>query len=211
LSTALQAVPNFIEIVSPRAIAYIPQAWQENGFAVWTLYEAGMSYEMAVAQVGGDYINLNNAAHLSRVINRFNAEDWAYVFSRIPESYMPSIQGLYNTKNEIEVFFGLPLLADSGLRWPGVIIPVLAVITTLLQSYLSQLANTAPKDDKAKTQQKIMMFIMPVFMGFLTISFPAGVGLYWITQNVYRLVQQIIMNKQAGVKFIVPFLKPREI
>jgi len=51
---------------------------------------------------------------------------------------------------------------------------------------------------------------MPLFMGFITITMPAGVGLYWIFSNLFRLIQQLFMNAQQGIKFRLPFTKALE-
>jgi YidC/Oxa1 family membrane protein insertase len=44
-------------------------------------------------------------------------------------------------------------------------------------------------------QAKIMMF-MPVFFTFLFISFPSGLVLYWLINNVLSIVQQIYINSR---------------
>ncbi len=41
-------------------------------------------------------------------------------------------------------------------------------------------------------QQKIMQ-LMPLFFVFIMLQFPAGLVLYWATQNVYQFAQQTIM------------------
>jgi len=220
LASAIQAVPNFASIVEPLSRPFIPAGWVEtgntiirhiNGFVDANGVQIGpMSYEAAVALVGGNYINITNPEHLARVLNRFQGSDWQALFASVPDAYMPRINELYSHKNSIEVFFGLPLLENSGMRWPGIIIPFFTVLTTVGSSWLSQLVNK-PKDDKAKTQQTIMMVVMPLFMGFITITMPAGVGLYWIFSNLFRLVQQIVMNAQQGVKFRMPFSKPSDL
>jgi len=210
LAVAVQAIPDFAEIVAPLARPFIPDAWQANGDRINALISAGWVYEAAVDYVGGNYINIATPEHLARVLNRFRGEDWYALFAAAPEAYLPPIQELYNHKNSIEVFFGLPLLENSGMRWPGVIIPFFTVLTTVGSSWLSQLVNK-PKDDKAKTQQTMMMVIMPLFMGFITITMPAGVGLYWIFSNLFRLVQQLVLNSKQGVKFRLPFVKPSEL
>jgi YidC/Oxa1 family membrane protein insertase len=179
-----------------------------------------------------DVIVLGIPEHTSRVLDRFTREDWTTLLSQIPEYYKnqtladlgvsvesvrsiagmgvtDSLQTLYNRLQSIEFFFGLSLKEVSGWRPPGIIIPVLAVITTMASSWLNQLVNK-PKDQQAKTMQTVMMTVMPLFMGFITVSFPAGVGLYWITSNLYRVVQQLIMNKKAGVAFRLPFVKEKE-
>jgi len=210
LAEAIQAVPGYIDIVGPMSLQFIPDAWQANGNRIIAYVQTGMSYPDAVAHVGGNYINITNPAHLARVLNRFHSSDFQALFAAIPDVYLPRIQDLYNHRNVIVVFFGLPLLENSGMAWPGIIIPFLTVLTTLGSSWLSQLVNK-PKDDRAKTQQTMMMVVMPLFMGFITVTMPAGVGLYWIFSNLFRLVQQIVMNAQQGVKFRLPFVKPSEL
>jgi len=210
LAESIQAMPGYLEFLRPLTLPYIPEPWIRTGDRISAYISAGMSYQDAVAHVGGNYINIANPAHLARVLNRFTAADWEALFYYVPSGYLPSIQGLYNHKNSIEIFFGLSLLENSGMMWPGVIIPVLTVLTTIGSSWLTQLVNK-PKDEKAKTQQTLMLIIMPLFMGFITITMPAGVGLYWIFSNLFRLVQQIVMNAKAGVKFRLPFTKTSDL
>ena len=210
LAVAVQAVPGYLEFMYPLARPFIPNAWYDNGRAIAAHIYGGMSYDAAVALVGGNYINIASADHLARVLSRFQGSDWEALFAVVPVASQAPIRVLYDHKNSIEVFFGLPLLENSGMAWPGVIIPFFTVLTTVGSSWLSQLVNK-PKDDKAKTQQTIMMVVMPLFMGFITITMPAGVGLYWIFSNLFRLVQQIVMNAQAGVKFRLPFVKASDL
>ena len=205
LAQAIQAVPGYIDVAGRLAIPYIQEAWLVAGEQIEYLRAGGMSYAQAVELVDSNYINITNPEHFARVLNRFSGDDWQVLFAEIPSSYLPRIQELYTHKNRIEMFFGLSLLENSGLMWPGVIIPVFTVLTTVGSSWLSQMANK-PKDDKAKTQQTIMMVFMPLFMGFITITMPAGVGLYWIFSNLFRLIQQVFMNKQAGIKLNLPFI-----
>jgi len=217
LAETIQSYPYYLDMMRPIARPYIPDGWHNNGMEIMTLIQgvvnaegayivAPMSYTDAVAQVGGNYINLTNPDHLARVLNRLTAEDWGRIFTQMPGRYADPLRDLYTHKNRIEVFFGLPLLENSGMSWPGVIIPFFTVLTTVGTSWLSQLVNK-PKDDKAKTQQTIMMVVMPLFMGFITITMPAGVGLYWIFSNLFRLIQQVFMNAQQGIKFRLPFTK----
>ena len=210
LAQSIQAVPGYMEIIGPLSLEYIPDAWQANGARIISYVNAGMSYEAAVTHVGGNYINITNPDHLARVLNRFQSQDWQTLFAAVPNAYLPRIQELYNHRNVIVVFFGLPLLENSGMGWPGIIVPFFTVLTTLGSSWLMQLVNK-PKDERAKTQQTMMMVVMPIFMGFITVTMPAGVGLYWIFSNLFRLVQQLVMNAKQGVKFRLPFVKPSEL
>ena len=209
LAEAVQQVPNYLDFMGPLSLPFIPNAWQDNADRIAALIHGGRSYSAAVDYVGGNYINLTNTAHLARVLNRFQAENWDALFTYVPSAYAPAIEELLVRKDQIETFFGLPLLQNSGMRFPGVIVPILTVLATVASSWLSQLVNK-PADEKAKTQQTLMMVIMPLMMGFFTVTMPAGVGLYWIVSNLFRLVQQLIMNARQGIKFRLPFVAPRE-
>jgi len=232
LAEAVQAYPGYQAVIWDMAMEYIPQGWQTtaadvaahfswinvDGVMVLEDWNAvtqacnitGWSYAAAVEAVGGNYINIANTADLARVLNRFQPADWEVILREFPAAYAQPINALYEYKNSIEIFFGLNLVENSGMRWPGIIVPFFTVLTTLGQSWLSQLVNK-PKDDKAKTQQTIMMVIMPLFMGFITITMPAGVGLYWIFSNLFRLVQQLVMNTKQGIKFRLPFAKASDL
>jgi YidC/Oxa1 family membrane protein insertase len=45
-------------------------------------------------------------------------------------------------------------------------------------------------------QAKIMMF-MPIFFTFIFINFPAGLVLYWLTNNILSIGQQTYINKST--------------
>jgi YidC/Oxa1 family membrane protein insertase len=225
ISAAIINVPGSVEMLLPLATPHIPDAWVVNGRNLldpvfWSLYEGGTgnlplhdAARAAIEQVQTtDVISLIVPESLSRVLDRFNMDSWNTLLgqiSQVPGNYYQEVRAIFDRMQGVEVFLGLPLKDNSGWFPPGVIIPILAVLTTMATSWLSQQVNKA-KDQQQKTMQTVMMTVMPLFMGFITVSFPAGVGLYWITSNLYRLVQQIIMNKQAGVPFRLPFTKKEE-
>jgi membrane protein insertase Oxa1/YidC/SpoIIIJ len=40
--------------------------------------------------------------------------------------------------------------------------------------------------------------IMPLFIGFISYNFPAGLVLYWMTGNLFRLGQQVLIFRIDG-------------
>ena len=66
---------------------------------------------------------------------------------------------------------------------PLYILPVLSALTTFLQQKMTTTDSNNP-------QMKMMMFIMPLFIGWISINFPSGLVLYWVTMNVVQIVQQ---------------------
>ncbi len=74
---------------------------------------------------------------------------------------------------------------------PYYILPLVMTATTLLQTAL----NPAPPDP----MQAKMMWFMPLIFSVMFFFFPAGLVLYWITNNVLSIAQQWIINTRMGV------------
>ncbi len=74
---------------------------------------------------------------------------------------------------------------------PFYILPLVMTLTTLLQTAL----NPTPPDPM---QAKLMWF-MPLIFSVMFFFFPAGLVLYWITNNVLSIAQQWIINTRMGV------------
>ena len=58
--------------------------------------------------------------------------------------------------------------------------------------YLQQLLNPQPADP---VQAKIFMFL-PLIFTILLATFPAGLVLYWLTNNILSIAQQYVINKR---------------
>ncbi|MBK2028169.1 membrane protein insertase YidC [Francisella noatunensis] len=76
---------------------------------------------------------------------------------------------------------------DLSMKDPYFVLPILMGISMFLQQKLSP----APTDPM---QAKIMMFL-PVIFTFLFASFPSGLVLYWLTNNVISILQQWIITR----------------
>jgi YidC/Oxa1 family membrane protein insertase len=80
---------------------------------------------------------------------------------------------------------------DLSAPDPFFILPLVMTLTTLLQTAL----NPAPPDP----MQAKMMWIMPLAFSVMFFFFPAGLVLYWITNNVLSIAQQWVINTRMGV------------
>ena len=98
---------------------------------------------------------------------------------------MPILMGMYYSlynfhfEEGMEAFFWLPSLSEPD---PMYILPILSALTTFLQ----QKQTTTEMNQ----QMKIMMTVMPIFIGWISLQFPSGLVLYWVTMNVTQIVQQ---------------------
>jgi len=79
-------------------------------------------------------------------------------------------------------------LQDLSAPDPFYILPVLMGASMWAQQKL----NPAPMDDI----QKKVMTIMPIALTFLFLTFPQGLVLYWVVNNVLSMAQQWVINKK---------------
>jgi YidC/Oxa1 family membrane protein insertase len=82
-------------------------------------------------------------------------------------------------------------ITDLATPDPWFILPVLMMLSSLFQVWL-QPAATDPMQQK-------MMWFMPVAFGIMFFFFPAGLVLYWLTNNILSIAQQWWINKRLGV------------
>jgi len=80
---------------------------------------------------------------------------------------------------------------DLSAPDPWFILPVVMTATSLFQTWL----NPTPPDP----MQARLMWIMPLAFSVMFIFFPAGLVLYWITNNSLSILQQWFINKRLGV------------
>ena len=93
-------------------------------------------------------------------------------------------------------FFWVPHLKDPD---PTYIIPVLVGLSTYLQTKLAT-PTTATANNTSSSMQKTMLYFMPLFIGYISIQFPAGLGLYWIFFSVFGTLQQMYINRQPALQ-----------
>ncbi|RUM57061.1 MAG: hypothetical protein DSY60_05600, partial [Persephonella sp.] len=102
---------------------------------------------------------------------------------------IPIFIALYNVlmvtvELKMEPFLWIEDLANKD---PYYILPILMGLSMIAQQWIT------PSSDK---NQKIMMYIMAGVFTFLFMNFPAGLVLYWLTNNVLGIAQSFIVNKQ---------------
>ncbi len=82
-------------------------------------------------------------------------------------------------------------IQDLSAKDPFYILPIVMTLTTLLQTAL----NPVPPDP----MQARLMWFMPLIFSVMFFVFPAGLVLYWITNNVLSIAQQWLINTRMGV------------
>lgn len=108
---------------------------------------------------------------------------------------MPVFFALYSTLSATVEMRGAPWILwikDLSSADPLYILPILMAASSLLQVWL----NPKPADP---TQARMMWF-MPLAFSVMFFFFPAGLVLYWLTNNILTIAQQWFITKRLAAK-----------
>lgn len=105
-----------------------------------------------------------------------------------------------------ELFLGLELSTSpsqaitEGLltALPYLLLMAAMVVTQYVQQWHSTYGQDRPTGQPGAGATQAITKIMPLFIGFISYGFPAGLGLYWATSNLFRLGQQVLIFKIDG-------------
>jgi YidC/Oxa1 family membrane protein insertase len=80
-------------------------------------------------------------------------------------------------------------ITDLSARDPYFLLPILMVLSMFAVQRMTPQAGMDPG------QQKMMMWMMPLMMGFIFFNLQAGLNLYYAETNLISIVQQAVMNR----------------
>ena len=98
-------------------------------------------------------------------------------------------------------FFGLNLADTPSISHPSIIwiIPILSGLTAFLSSYIMQKMQ-GTQNSAAAGQMKMLNFMMPLMSLYFAFILPGAIGIYWIFNNVFTCVQEVILTKHIRGK-----------
>jgi YidC/Oxa1 family membrane protein insertase len=82
-------------------------------------------------------------------------------------------------------------LADLSLADTTFILPVLAAVTTFVQQKQTMASNPTASNP-------VLMYGMPIIIGWISLTFPSGLVLYWTTSNMVQIIQQWYMYRNGA-------------
>lgn len=103
---------------------------------------------------------------------------------------MPILMGVYYclygySYSGDPTFLWLTSLSDTD---PMYVLPILSALTTYIQQ-----KQTMANNGQDNQQMKIMSYMMPLFIGWISLNFPSGLVVYWVTMNLCQIAQQWYM------------------
>lgn len=129
------------------------------------------------------------------LFGKFTASSWDQL-----KEIFPALEAVIteNSNNFLKVnsfLGGMNLTEAPGFKLSlALIIPILAGLTQWLSV---KTMNTTPQDPDAPGAgtMKTMNTVMPLMSVFFCITFPIGIGIYWVASSTVRMVMQIGINQ----------------
>ena len=197
----VHSVRGYYEMV----IANIPAGFQSNQ----TFMELASSSKMLS---GADFTDLNKVIDL---LYTFTGKQWDVLvnaFPQVGQAVTESGDSVVSAIERMQTFFGLNI-AYTPMQVIGnffshvdgttvfaliaaLAIPLLAGASQWYSSKLMMATTQSPQGDEnpGANMMKSMNVMMPLMSVFFCFTFATGIGLYWVAQSVFTIIQQVGIN-----------------
>ena len=119
--------------------------------------------------------------------------NWSYIQHAVPINNFFLGFDLRSTPNQ------------SGLLSAAGFLVVLVGLTTWAQT---KTTVTVATDERARAQQQMMAYMMPLMFAFFALSFPSGVSLYWVVNSLVGIGFNILTYGFPFLKIEPVFKRP---
>ena len=148
-------------------------------------------------------VDITNIATVKDGVTQFTAYGQINLVKAITSQAPEVVDGLDKWIHLDFSFIGLDLAATPtsvfgsfSFSWAVIgliLIPILAGGFQLLMSIYTM--RTQPQQSANGASMKGMMYMMPLMSVYIAFIMPAALGIYWIAQSVFSLIQEVIMTK----------------
>lgn len=145
-----------------------------------------------------DWGDITQAIPINHIIDTlavFKTSDWV----SLKETF-PTLSDIITTNSNTIMNInslpgGLNIANPPGFGFPGILIPIGAMVFQFLSGKQMERQNPTDPNNSAAGTMKAMNTFMPIMSGVFCITFPIGIGLYWIASSVFQILQQFIITK----------------
>lgn len=194
LYRVIYAIPAYVDSIG--ALYYnIANALQGQNYLD---YMTGLIKELNVITSGwGDISTEISATNLVDIMSQFKTANWEAMIQQFPDIAETIRVNSDKIMHINTIIGGINIVDAPGYKFPGVLLPILAVITQLIQVRLMPQPATTQGEEMNATMQsmKMMNTFMPIFSGIMCCMLPIGVGVYWVAGYVFRIFQQLCINQ----------------
>ena len=128
---------------------------------------------------------------------KLNPAQWQLLQDQYPVIETSSIELI----ERMNSFLGINLATTP---WQGFmpnigwILPVLAGLSQWYSTRLMSSTQDLSDDNPSASMMKQMNIMMPLMSVFFCFTLPSGIGIYWIAQSVFMIIQQWIINRHLS-------------
>lgn len=109
-----------------------------------------------------------------------------------------------------------PVTQAPPIGWPAaqayLVLPTLLVVSQYVTSVILPPTQPDAGEVESETAQnvKLLTKVLPLFVGYFSLTLPAGMGLYWVANNVFTTATTYYLKELGGAQTLVPKLeKPK--
>ncbi len=152
---------------------------------------AELSKGVARISTKNDFSTLN---YVIDALAHFDTSRWEQLKTSFP-NMASTIAASQASIGKVNGFLGFNIANAPGWGFPGIIIPILAMVLQFIQGKQLEVKNKTGNQDPTANAMKSMNYVMPVMSGFFCVTFPIGIGIYWIASSAFAIAQQFFVNK----------------
>lgn len=216
LYPVIYAIPAYVSKIKEVYIPLVNKLIQTEGVA--ELLQGFRNSARYMNQFSNEAFTSGNVEYIQNTyidcLNMASSNEWASLAEKFP-SLANDINSTYEKIASYNNFLGMNIgnspmdimkeafaVGAIGLCIAAALIPILAAVTQWLNVKLSPTASDSSNKksgsemaDTMSSSMKTMNMIMPFMSAWFCLSFPCGIGIYWIAGAVVRGVQQVAVNK----------------
>jgi len=168
-------------------------------------------FKKAVTSSSRQQYDLTQTESLSKFLSHLNSGQWKEFLSKISGDAQTVLEQTLQTKQNVEMFFGVNLvdtpdmLIKSGM-WLALLVPLISGASTFIFSKITMASTTSMQKtasdgsnnaqaNTTESMMKTMNIMMPVMTAMFAYTMPIGLSVYWIAGNIIMMGQQWFVNK----------------
>ena len=118
-----------------------------------------------------------------------------------PWLFIPNLSGPSDAQDiswlwPLDDNFAPPLDGGWEAAWPYLVMPILTTATQFYSMNAMQ-PKEEEKTDEMKNQSQLVKFL-PFFIGYISLTVPAGLAMYWLFNNVFTTLTQVYLRNFGG-------------
>jgi len=179
LYRVINNIPDFVNLVRDEYIV-VAKSIEASGTGVLSDIVANF-----------ENLQLNTIDDIIKSLGVFGSSQWDKLLnSGISQEGINAIKNIGKVNN----FFGLSITNTPNWRSVSILIPLISMGLNFVQNKMMAV-KTKTKDGEPNPMSS-MNVVMPIMSGFFCLMLPIGVGLYWIANSLFSIIQQFFVNKR---------------